>query len=146
LNARQILAAQNLILLSAAAAPSADLLSRSQKLGAQLNITHSDARCLCVHDNIELIWDFPARSSEYLPEKALDAIANHGSTDFPGDRDTQPSVAKNVFTAEQNKTLRVCLPPRFVQLSVFRRLDNPESPGKTLGFFFSHSPSAFCVL
>jgi hypothetical protein len=89
-----------MITLSTAPSPSADFLSRSQKLGAQIDITCPDARYLCINDNIKLIWNFPAGSSEYLPEKALDPITNHSPADFSGDGDSHPMVAKSVFTAE----------------------------------------------
>ena len=101
LKSLQAFAAERAIIsLSTAAAPAADLLSRSQKLGAQLNIAYPDARCFCVNDNIEMIWNFPAGSSKYLPEQALNAIANNSSADFSGDGNSQAIVAESVVAAE----------------------------------------------
>ncbi len=95
---------------------------------------------LGVHHEVEVARNVGEGLAKNLTEKPLDAVAHHGTPDFPRDRYSEAMMTQAVFAAEEHEPFRMEFHARVVHRPVVRPVHDAVPPGKPLVGRTSHSP------
>lgn len=99
-----------------------------------------------IHDEIEVVRDFPGRFPKYLPEQALDTITYDCAPHLAGYRDSETVMTQAVAAAEKHTPFAMELYAGIVDSPELRGAHDPEPARECLTRRISHSPSVSCAL